>query len=156
MFRLFGPALSQALAGTKNQHAYQEELPHDLSKIDELSYDKGLEYTNEGQLVMGVELLGKMIILWEQQQDSTFPNELAIQLKHLIISHHGEYEYGSPKLPMTLEANMLHHLDNLHAKIFQFTQAMASEANPDSSWTPYITSLGRKFYKHSTTSAAED
>ena len=75
-------------------------LLHDLSKIDELSYDKGLEYTDKGQLVMGVELLGKMISLWEQQQDSTFPNELAIQLKHLIISHHGEYEYGSPKLPM--------------------------------------------------------
>lgn len=131
-------------------------LLHDLSKIDELSYDKGLEYTDKGQLVMGVELLGKMISLWEQQQDSTFPNELAIQLKHLIISHHDEYEYGSPKLPMTLEAIIPHHLDNLDAKIFQFTQAMASEANPDSSWSPYIASLGRRPYKHSTTSTAED
>ena len=135
-------------------------LLHDLSKIDELSYDKGLEYTDEGQLVghlvMGVELLGKMIRSWEQQQNTTFPVELAVQLKHLIVSHHGEYEFGSPKLPMTLEAIMLHYLDNLDAKIFQFTQAMASEANPDSPWTPYIASLGRKLYKHSNKSNTKD
>ncbi|MFP6587541.1 MAG: OB-fold nucleic acid binding domain-containing protein, partial [Pirellulaceae bacterium] len=86
-------------------------LLHDLSKIDELSYQKGFEYTDEGQLVghlvMGVELLGKMIRDWEAANSDVFSNDLAIQLKHLIVSHHGEYEYGSPKLPMTLEAVML-------------------------------------------------
>ena len=128
-------------------------LLHDLSKIDELSYEKGFEYTDEGQLVghlvMGVELLGKMIRDWEAANSDVFPNDLAIQLKHLIVSHHGEYEYGSPKLPMTLEAVMLHFLDNMDAKLFQFNQAMSSEANPDSQWTPYIASLGRKLYKNS-------
>ena len=128
-------------------------LLHDLSKIDELSYQKGFEYTDEGQLVghlvMGVELLGKMIRDWEVANSDVFPNDLAIQLKHLIVSHHGEYEYGSPKLPMTLEAVMLHFLDNMDAKLFQFNQAMSSEANPDSQWTPYIASIGRKLYKNS-------
>jgi 3'-5' exoribonuclease len=128
-------------------------LLHDLSKIDELSYQKGFEYTDEGQLVghlvMGVELLGKMIRDWEAANSDVFPNDLAIQLKHLIVSHHGEYEYGSPKLPMTLEAVMLHFLDNMDAKLFQFSQAMSSEANPDSQWTPYIASIGRKLYKNS-------
>jgi 3'-5' exoribonuclease len=128
-------------------------LLHDLSKIDELSYQKGFEYTDEGQLVghlvMGVELLGKMIRDWEVANSDVFPNDLAIQLKHLIVSHHGEYEYGSPKLPMTLEAVMLHFLDNMDAKLFQFSQAMSSEANPDSQWTPYIASIGRKLYKNS-------
>jgi len=128
-------------------------LLHDLSKIDELSYQKGFEYTDEGQLVghlvMGVELLGKMIRDWEAANSDVFLNDLAIQLKHLIVSHHGEYEYGSPKLPMTLEAVMLHFLDNMDAKLFQFSQAMSSEANPDSQWTPYIASLGRKLYKNS-------
>jgi 3'-5' exoribonuclease len=128
-------------------------LLHDFSKIDELSYEKGFEYTDEGQLVghlvMGVELLGKMIRDWEAANSQVFPNDLAIQLKHLIVSHHGEYEYGSPKLPMTLEAVMLHFLDNMDAKLFQFSQAMSSEANPDSQWTPYIASIGRKLYKNS-------
>ncbi len=128
-------------------------LLHDLSKIDELSYEKGFEYTDEGQLVghlvMGVELLGKMIRDWEAANSDVFPNDLAIQLKHLIVSHHGEYEYGSPKLPMTLEAVMLHFLDNMDAKLFQFSQAMSSEANPDSQWTPYIASIGRRLYKNS-------
>ena len=128
-------------------------LLHDLSKIDELSYEKGVEYTDEGQLVghlvMGVELLGKMIRDWEAANSDVFPKDLAIQLKHLIVSHHGEYEFGSPKLPMTLEAVMLHFLDNMDAKLFQFSQAMSSEANPDSQWTPYIASIGRKLYKNS-------
>ena len=128
-------------------------LLHDLSKIDELSYQKGFEYTDEGQLVghlvMGVELLGKMIRDREAANSDVFLNDLAIQLKHLIVSHHGEYEYGSPKLPMTLEAVMLHFLDNMDAKLFQFSQAMSSEANPDSQWTPYIASIGRKLYKNS-------
>lgn len=126
-------------------------LLHDLSKTDELSYERSLEYTDEGQLVghlvMGVELLGKQIARWEAEQNKTFPHELAIQLKHLIVSHHGQYDFGSPKLPMTLEALILHMIDNLDAKVHQFSHAMDSEANPGANWTPYIPSLGRKLYK---------
>ena len=64
-----------------------------------------------------------------------------------MISHHGEYEYGSPKLPMTLEAVALHHLDNLDAKMASFTQLMVDCPNVESNWTQYHTNLGRKLYK---------
>ena len=122
-------------------------LLHDLSKTDELAY----EHTDEGQLVghlvMGVELLGKQIDQWEANQGTTFPNDIAIQLKHMIVSHHGQYDFGSPKLPMTLEALVLHMIDNLDAKVHQFSHAMDSEANPGDNWTPFIPTLGRKLYK---------
>ncbi len=126
-------------------------LLHDLSKTDELSYQRSLEYTDEGQLVghlvMGVELVGKQISIWEAAHGKPFPHELAIQIKHLIVSHHGQYDFGSPKLPMTLEALVLHMIDNLDAKVHQFAHAMNSEANPGDHWTPFIPSLGRKLYK---------
>ena len=126
-------------------------LLHDLSKTDELAYERSLEYTDEGQLVghlvMGVELLGKQIDQWEANQGMTFPNDIAIQLKHMIVSHHGQYDFGSPKLPMTLEALVLHMIDNLDAKVHQFSHAMDSEANPGDNWTPFIPTLGRKLYK---------
>ena len=65
----------------------------------------------------------------------------------MVISHHGEYEYGSPKLPMTLEAVALHHLDNLDAKMASFTQLMIDCPNVESNWTQYHANLGRKLYK---------
>ena len=65
----------------------------------------------------------------------------------MVISHHGEYEFGSPKLPMTLEAVALHHLDNLDAKLASFTQLMIDCPNVESNWTQYHTNLGRKLYK---------
>ena len=64
-----------------------------------------------------------------------------------IVSHHGQYEYGSPKLPMTLEAVALHHLDNLDAKMHSFHQLMRDDPNVESSWTAYNQNLGRKLFK---------
>ena len=75
------------------------------------------------------------------------PEKLVTEIKHMIVSHHGEYEYGSSKLPMTLEAVALHHLDNLDAKIASFTQLMKDCPNVDSPWTQYFTQIGRKLYK---------
>ena len=93
---------------------------HDLGKIDELHYDRDRGYTDEGQLighlVMGVVTLEEKVKEAEKLSGETFPADLALQLKHIIVSHHGQYEFGSPKLPMTLEAMALHHLDNLDAK----------------------------------------
>ena len=70
-----------------------------------------------------------------------------LRLKHMIVSHHGEYEYGAPKLPMTLEAIALHQLDNLDAKLHNFHQLMRDDANLDSSWTQYHQNLGRKLFQ---------
>lgn len=124
---------------------------HDLGKIDELAYDRNLEYTDEGQLighmVMAVGMLEKKIAEAEKLSDEPFPEELALRLKHMIISHHGQYEFGSPKLPMTLEAITLHFLDNLDSKLYWFEQLIREDPNVDSSWTTYQSNLGRKLFK---------
>ena len=124
---------------------------HDIGKIGELSYDRGVAYTDEGQLighlVMAVGQLERKLAEAERLSGEVVPEELALRLKHMIVSHHGEYEFGSPKLPMTLEAVALHHLDNLDAKIYSFSQQMRDDPNVESPWTAYNQNLGRKLYK---------
>ena len=89
---------------------------HDIGKIQELTYNRAFSYTTRGQL------LGHMIIELEMLQAKlaqlpSFPPELKTLLEHLIISHHGQYDFGSPKLPMFPEALMLHYLDDLDSKM---------------------------------------
>ncbi|HJT33025.1 MAG TPA: HD domain-containing protein [Pirellulales bacterium] len=124
---------------------------HDVGKIGELSYDRGFAYTDEGQLighlVMAVGMLERKLLEAERLSGEAVPEELVLRLKHMIVSHHGEYEFGSPKLPMTLEAVALHHLDNLDAKIHSFQQQMRDDPNVESCWTNYNQSLARKLYK---------
>ena len=115
---------------------------HDIGKIHELSYSRSFSYTSRGQL------LGHMIIELEMLQSKIaqipdFPDELKTLLEHLIISHHGEYEFGSPKLPMFPEALMLHYLDDLDSKMESMRAHFEREAENDSSWTSYNASLGR-------------
>ncbi len=115
---------------------------HDIGKIHELSYSRSFSYTSRGQL------LGHMIIELEMLQAKiaqipNFPDEYKTLLEHLIISHHGEYEFGSPKLPMFPEALMLHYLDDLDSKMESMRAHFEREAENDSSWTTYNPSLGR-------------
>jgi len=132
-------------------------LLHDASKVDELSYDREFAYTDEGQLVghvvMAVSLLENKIREAERLTGEPFPQDTALRLKHLIVSHHGEYEFGSPKLPMTAEAVALYCLDNLDAKIAAFTQLLRDDPNVDSPWTNFNANLGRKLYKGHDTEA---
>ncbi len=97
---------------------------HDLGKIDELRYERDLSYSDEGQLighlVMAVGMLERKIAEAEKLSGEPIPEETVLRLKHMIVSHHGEYAYGSPKLPMTLEAVALYCLDNLDAKVNAF------------------------------------
>ncbi len=124
---------------------------HDAVKTDELSYERDIAYTDEGQLlghmVMAMSLLDAKVAEAERLSGEPFPKPLVTEIKHMIISHHGEYEYGSAKLPMTLEAVALHHLDNLDAKIASFSGLIADCPNVDSNWTQYFGNLGRKLYK---------
>jgi 3'-5' exoribonuclease len=124
---------------------------HDLGKVRELSFDESFAYTDEGQLighlVIGIEMLNEKTPAVEQALDSAFPQETLLRLKHMIVSHHGSYEFGSPKLPMTPEAIALHHLDNLDAKVNEFSSLIASDPNSQSNWTPYSTSMQRKLFK---------
>jgi 3'-5' exoribonuclease len=89
---------------------------HDIGKVYELSYDRTVDYTDQGQLlghlVMEVELVTQKIA-----GIAEFPEELAMLVKHMLVSHHGAYEYGSPKLPQTVEGLILHALDDLDGKI---------------------------------------
>ena len=124
---------------------------HDLGKTGELSYEHGLAYTDEGQLighlVMAVEMLNAKIAEAEKLSGEPMPEETALRLKHIILSHHGEYAFGSPKLPMTREAIALSMLDNLDAKINTFSTLMDEDPNVDSPWTTYNPNLERKLYK---------
>jgi 3'-5' exoribonuclease len=115
---------------------------HDIGKLHELSYQRSITYTTKGQL------LGHMIIELEMLHDKLqrvpgFPDELKILLEHLIISHHGHYEYGSPKLPMFPEALMLHYLDDLDSKMEAMRAQFEREADLDTAWTSYNPSLAR-------------
>jgi 3'-5' exoribonuclease len=124
---------------------------HDVAKVDELSYDRDIAYTDEGQLlghlVLAISMIDEKIRQIVQQDGQPFPKQLLTEIKHLVLSHHGQYDYGSPKLPMTLEAITLHLLDNLDAKLANFTQLMSDCPNLDSRWTQYHANLGRKLYK---------
>lgn len=115
---------------------------HDIGKIHELTYNRSFSYTTKGQL------LGHMIIELEMLQAKLalvpgFPDELKTMVEHLIISHHGQYEFGSPKLPMFPEALMLHYLDDLDSKMEAMRAHFEREAGLDSPWTSYNASLGR-------------
>jgi 3'-5' exoribonuclease len=124
---------------------------HDLGKVRELAFEKTFAYTDEGQLighlVIGVELLGEKIAEAEGMMGEPFPRELVLRLKHMIVSHHGSYEFGSPKLPMTPEAVALHALDNFDAKVHSFLRDIREDKNSSSAWTPFNQSLQRKLFK---------
>ncbi len=111
---------------------YTGVLFHDIGKIKELSQFPIVEYTDEGQLVghiiIGVEWLTEKI-----RAIDGFPETLANLVKHCIIAHHGELEYGSPKKPELVEAIALHYIDNLDAKMQTFSKFL-NEGNPEDDW----------------------
>src|ERR1700692_3859660 len=115
---------------------------HDIGKIHELTYNRAFSYSTRGQL------LGHMIIELEMLQAKLallpgFPSDLKTLLEHLIISHHGQYEFGSPKLPMFPEALLLHYLDDLDSKMEAMRAHFEREADLEGPWTSYNASLGR-------------
>jgi len=133
---------------------------HDIGKLQELTYNRAFSYTTRGQL------LGHMIIELEMLQAKLaklpgFPAELKTLLEHMIISHHGQYEFGSPKLPMFPEALMLHYLDDLDSKMEAMRAHFEREAELEGPWTSYNASLGRplldsrKFMQSEKASAAK-
>lgn len=124
---------------------------HDIGKTLELESERGFSYTDAGQLLghvlLGLELVDDKIRSVEERTGSVFDAETAVRIKHMIASHHGEYAFGAPKLPMTLEAIALHHLDQLDARMAGTLQLMQNEAALDGGWTQYHANLGRKFFK---------
>ncbi len=122
-------------------------LLHDVGKVREMTYLRSFDYTDEGKLLghisIGVEMIHEKICRLDG-----FPVELAMLLKHMILSHHGQYEFGSPKRPKTIEATVLNYLDDLDSKINGIRTHMRKELVNPSRWTGYHRLYDRYFYKN--------
>jgi 3'-5' exoribonuclease len=118
---------------------------HDIGKVHEFSYQTHIDYSDAGRLlnhiVIGVEMLEKKIATIDN-----FPEDIAIVLKHMIVSHHGTRDFGSPEPPKTLEAIILYYLDELDAKVTAVRTFMEAE-DPEAAWTSYHRVLERFFFK---------
>lgn len=120
-------------------------LLHDIGKIFELSFNNSFEYTDEGRLLghitMGIGLVDSKIAAIPD-----FPKEKALLLKHMLLSHHGHLEFGSPKRPKTIEAIMLYYLDDLDAKIKTVQTLLEGAKDSGAGWTAYQKLFERYIY----------
>ena len=128
---------------------------HDLGKIYEMSYTRSIQYTSHGQL-LGHMILEIEILHEKLRQLPEFPKRLQVLLEHLIISHHGQYEFGSPKLPMFPEALLLHYIDDLDSKLQGMQMLIQKDSTVAGEWTGYLPSLGRTLLKVQNYLANED
>ncbi len=125
---------------------------HDIGKVRELSDDSFAPvYTDEGQALghpyLGAEMLACKIAALETSTGETFDPKLAMELKHLILSHPGEVNFGAVKTPMSREAIALHFIDSLDAKLNEFQKYIMEDPNLGKGWTNFIPSLDRKLMK---------
>ena len=124
-------------------------LLHDIGKTEELAYDMAFSYTDSGQLIGHIS---KSLLMINQKADSLRSGGTQIDqavldaIGHIILSHHGQYEFGSPKLPATAEAFMVCYIDDLDAKINQVTSAIDNELG-DTNWTAWQNSLQTRLYR---------
>ena len=122
---------------------------HDIGKTEELSFDMAFSYTDSGQLIGHIS---KSLIMINQKVDALRAKGTKIDqtildaIGHIILSHHGQYEFGSPKLPATAEAFMVYYIDDLDAKINQVTTLIESDMS-DSNWTGWNNALQTRLYR---------
>jgi 3'-5' exoribonuclease len=119
---------------------------HDIGKIHELTYGRSFGYSSEGQL-LGHITIGLRMLDQKFTQLPDFPPRLRLLVEHLILSHHGKYEFGSPKLPMFAEAILLHYLDDLDSKLENIRATLAADHLSGEEWTRYSPSLERVLLK---------
>ncbi len=119
---------------------------HDIGKIEEFTYDRAIDYSTPGRLVghilLGVEMLDRKIASIDG-----FPTDLALELKHVVLAHHGELDFGSPKRPKTVEALIVHFVDDLDAKVMAFQEFIGNSGAEDSEWTLFHRFFERFLYK---------
>jgi len=144
-----------ALTTAQNYKGLNEDLLltgallHDIGKIEEYTIFPTIERTDKGRLlghvVIGYEMVSERI---KSMGDflGGFPEDLALQLLHIILSHHGELSWGSPVVPYTLEAQILHFVDNLNAKAWMFLEAKEKRREPYARWSEYHRGLSRMVY----------
>jgi 3'-5' exoribonuclease len=126
---------------------------HDVGKLDELCYERAIHYTDDGQL-LGHIIQGLEQVTGKMNAIDGFPGDLKTLVKHLLISHHGQYEFGSPKLPMFREALVLHYLDDLDSKMGAARAVLSAEGG-EAGWSPYCSALTRKLLRVDLFRAAE-
>lgn len=129
-------------------------LCHDLGKLWELSQGLACDYTGEGRLLGHMHLI--LDFLEPHIRKSGLEDHLALHLKHLILSHHGQYDFGSPRLPSTGEAFALHYADNLDAKLNQTKGALNDVPDGESGWSAYVPGLERSVFKPLPTPGTEE
>lgn len=131
--------------GVNKNYVVAGALLHDLCKIYELGDGPNVEYTEEGKLVghlvKGLELVDRF-----SYKIQGFPRNVRLHLKHILLSHHGEYEYGSPKIPQTKEAMLVHLIDNLDSKMNAF-DTIIHQDNNSGHWSGYVKHLDRIIFK---------
>jgi 3'-5' exoribonuclease len=119
---------------------------HDIGKVAELTYDRSFGYSSEGQL-LGHIVIGLRFLHEKLERFPEFPPKLRILVEHMILSHHGELEFGSPKVPLFPEALLLHHLDNLDSKMECMRSLVEKDRHIEGCWTAYNSSLERSVLK---------
>jgi 3'-5' exoribonuclease len=118
---------------------------HDIGKIDEFEYQFKIDYSDKGRLLNHI-VIGLKMVDEKLSEIEAFPEDQALLLKHMIVSHHGAREFGSPEPPKIIEAVLLNYIDEIDSKVNGIRDFMASE-DPDETWTSYHRILERQFYK---------
>lgn len=120
-------------------------LLHDIGKLKELEGRLDPNYSDPGQLI-GHLSLGAAMVVNAMGDLEGFPEELSWHVHHLILSHHGKREWGSPRVPKTLEAISLHHLEHLDGEVNRFRNLIEEARHRDERWTSYDRPLGRSLF----------
>lgn len=118
---------------------------HDIGKTDEFEYQFKIDYTDEGRLLNHI-VIGLKMVDEKLSGIEDFPEDQILLLKHMMVSHHGAREFGSPEPPKTIEAVLLNYIDEIDSKVNGIRDFMASE-DPNETWTSYHRLLERHFYK---------
>lgn len=119
-------------------------LLHDIGKTQEYSLKSAIDFTTEGRLIGHISL-GDQLVCKKVENINNFPKKLTMKLRHLILSHHGEYEFASARLPQTIEAVLLHQADNLDAQTVGVKQLVEAQKNEEAEWSDFDR-LNNRFY----------
>lgn len=142
---LLADKLSGHYSGVDRDLLLAGAVLHDIGKLRELAYTHRVDYTDEGRLLSHI-VIGVQMVEEKIRSIPDFPEQLAVMIKHLIVSHHGAREFGSPEPPKTIEAVLLNYIDEIDARVNAIRAFMAAE-DPEAAWTSYHRLLERHFFK---------